>query len=307
MIISRQISLFGDVISGTSVVNIASIPQRSPFRYPGGKTWLVPQVRRWVRSHSSGSLNFLEPFAGGGIISLTVAAEKLAQTITMVELDENVAAVWNVLIYGNLRAFAKLISDFELTPKNLEETLSQTAENLDQLAFQTILRNRTNHGGILAPGAGKIKNGESGKGVFSRWYPNTLVRRILALEYYRQKITFIHGDGMNVLKEYINSKNMLTFIDPPYTAGGKNAGARLYKHFLIDHEQLFTIASQLAGDFLMTYEDNSEVRGLAKKFGFEIQEIQMNNTHHATMVELLISRDLSWFYKEELGDEANEN
>ena len=26
-------------------VNVASVPQRSPFRYPGGKTWLVPQVR----------------------------------------------------------------------------------------------------------------------------------------------------------------------------------------------------------------------------------------------------------------------
>ena len=23
------------------VVNVASVPQRSPFRYPGGKTWLI--------------------------------------------------------------------------------------------------------------------------------------------------------------------------------------------------------------------------------------------------------------------------
>ena len=26
------------------VVNVASVKQRSPFRYPGGKTWLVPEV-----------------------------------------------------------------------------------------------------------------------------------------------------------------------------------------------------------------------------------------------------------------------
>lgn len=43
-------------------------------------------------------------------------------------------------------------------------------------AFQTILRNRINRGGILAPGAGRIKNGESGKGKKSRWYPDTLRR-----------------------------------------------------------------------------------------------------------------------------------
>lgn len=27
------------------IVNVASVPFRSPFRYPGGKTWLVPQIR----------------------------------------------------------------------------------------------------------------------------------------------------------------------------------------------------------------------------------------------------------------------
>jgi hypothetical protein len=26
------------------VVNVACVKQRSPFRYPGGKTWLVPDV-----------------------------------------------------------------------------------------------------------------------------------------------------------------------------------------------------------------------------------------------------------------------
>jgi len=29
-------------------VNVASVPQRSPFRYPGGKTWFVPTFRRWM-------------------------------------------------------------------------------------------------------------------------------------------------------------------------------------------------------------------------------------------------------------------
>ena len=31
-------------------VNVASVPQRSPFRYPGGKTWLIPHIRRWLTS-----------------------------------------------------------------------------------------------------------------------------------------------------------------------------------------------------------------------------------------------------------------
>jgi hypothetical protein len=32
------------------VVNVASVPHRSPFRYPGGKTRLVPQVPGWLRN-----------------------------------------------------------------------------------------------------------------------------------------------------------------------------------------------------------------------------------------------------------------
>ena len=37
-------------VARPSIVNVASVPQRSPFRYPGGKTWLVPRLRRWLSS-----------------------------------------------------------------------------------------------------------------------------------------------------------------------------------------------------------------------------------------------------------------
>lgn len=35
-------------VSPIPVVNVATVPQRSPLRYPGGKTWLVPHVRAWL-------------------------------------------------------------------------------------------------------------------------------------------------------------------------------------------------------------------------------------------------------------------
>src|SRR5437667_3530211 len=68
--------------------------QHSPFRYPGGKTWLVPHIRQWLASLPKRPSEFIEPFAGGGIVSLTVAIERLADTVIMVELDDQVAAVW---------------------------------------------------------------------------------------------------------------------------------------------------------------------------------------------------------------------
>jgi DNA adenine methylase len=84
------------------------------------------------------------------------------------------------------------------------------------------------------------------------------------------------------------------FIDPPYTTGVKNAGSRLYTHFEIDHEELFRIASTLAGDFLITYENTEEIHQLARKYGLTTRAVAMKNTHHAKMTELLIGRNLAW-------------
>jgi DNA adenine methylase len=60
---------------------------------------------------------------------------------------------------------------------------------LESLAFATIIKNRVNRGGILANGASFIKNGENGKGITSRWYPETLRRRILAIAQVNQCLT----------------------------------------------------------------------------------------------------------------------
>ncbi len=276
------------------IVNVASVPQRSPFRYPGGKTWLVPQIRQWLSSKKKRPAEFIEPFAGGAIVGLTVAFERLAEHVLFVELDEDVAAVWQTILGGEGEWLAKRISSFELTQDNVQRVISTTPRNLREKAFQTILKNRVFHGGILAPGAGLIKHGENGRGISSRWYPETLKKRILNIVAIRERIAFVQGDGISLIHEKQSCPNAVFFIDPPYTAGGKRAGTRLYTHFDLDHDGLFNIVSKVKGDFLMTYDDADEIRELARRHRFQVQEIAMKGTHHAKMNELLISRDLSW-------------
>ena len=142
----------GNEYRDDKIVNVASIPQRSPFRYPGGKTWLVPTVRRWLRTRKFKEL--IEPFAGGGIISLTAAFEELVDRVTMVEFDSQVAAVWETIFNGGHQRLAERIVNFEMTAENVKAVLSKVDVSREELAFQTILRNRVNHGGILAPGVG---------------------------------------------------------------------------------------------------------------------------------------------------------
>jgi DNA adenine methylase len=292
-----QTTLFPDVVPSweqrKKIVNVASVPQRSPFRYPGGKTWLVPLIRKWLAAGKRPA-EFIESFAGGAIVSLTVAAENLADHVTMVELDDQVAAVWETIISGEGKWLANRIMSFELTAESLAEELSKSRRVAREIGFQTILKNRTFHGGILAAGAAPLKYGENGKGIKSRWYPETLKNRILGIDAIRHRINFIHGDGLKVIKENQRRRDAVFFVDPPYTAPGKRAGRRLYTHFDLDHEELFSLLEKCAGDFLITYDDAESVRDLAKLHGFDTELVPMKNTHHAEMMELLIGRDLDW-------------
>jgi DNA adenine methylase len=239
---------------------------------------------------------FIEPFAGGGSIGLTVAFERLADHIIMVELDKQVAAVWHTILEGDGEWLADALVSFQLTPHTVAEALGKADSTLSkrERAFNTLLKNRVNRGGILAPGAGLVKHGENGRGLASRWYPSTLKRRILDIVTIHDRITFIEGDGLEIMPSHAAEQDVAFFIDPPYTAAGKKAGSRLYNCSQLNHNELFKLAASLQGHFLMTYDDTEEVRDLARNHGFAVGVVAMKNTHHAKMTELLISRDMSW-------------
>ena len=135
---------------------------------------------------------------------------------------------------------------------------------------------------------------EARSSILSRWYPQTIAKRITNIELVANRIEFVHGDAFEVLTRFRNDREAVFFIDPPYTAGGKRAGSRLYNHSVVDHERLFSACEKLRGDFLMTYDNADEVCALAKRHGFATKPVPMKNTHHAEMTELLIGRDLNW-------------
>lgn len=272
------------------VINVASVPHRSPFRYPGGKTWLVPYVRQWLRSVRRRPFEFVEPFAGGGIVGLSVLFEGLAEKLTLVEIDADIASVWKTILSIQGERLASAIMAFKLSEQSVRACLSSKPRDRFERAFQTILRNRVQRGGIMAPGASLMKQGENGHGLASRWYPETLARRILSIFENRHRIRFLCEDGIQYIHDNANRNEIAFFIDPPYTV----AGRRLYVHSDINHRKLFDTVSKVRGDFLMSYDNAEAIRELAAKLGFETQKIPMKNTHHEIMAELLIGRDLGW-------------
>ncbi len=284
-----QVETLFPEVEPLQIVNVASVPQRSPFRYPGGKTWLIPIARLWLRSLNRARL-LVEPFAGGGGIGLTAAFEGFVSRALLVELDPDVAVVWRVIVGGHGPALARHIRDFQLTPASVKEEFARVRDDDLGRAFQTIVRNRVSRGGILAPGAGLVKNGEAGKGIASRWYPETLAKRIEAIHEHRSTLAFREGDGLGALCEHRTNPDAAFFVDPPYPVAGK----RLYRFHDLDHRNLFRTMSLLRGPLLATYDHNPQIEGLAQEFGFETRLVPMKSTHHAKKYELLVSHSFDW-------------
>jgi DNA adenine methylase len=250
----------------------------------------VPYLRRWLKWLEPRPSLFVEPFAGGGIASLTAVAEGLAERAVMFERDPCVAAVWDQILDGEAANLARRIEDFPISRSRVEQTLSNPPHSREDLAFQTILRNRVNRGGIMAPGASMMRNGENGHGVASRWYPRTLAERIREIARMKDRLEFREGDAMRLLPRFLNTRRAAFFVDPPYTAGGKKAGNRLYAFNDLDHEKLFAVLNKAHSPVLMTYDGALEVERLAQRYGFHVGRIPMKNTHHALMDELVITK-----------------
>lgn len=259
----------------------------SPFRFPGGKTWLVPTVLSWLNDREDRPHTFLEPFAGGASVGLSVARAKACEHVVLVERDDDVAAVWTVLLSATARDFDRLctlVSTFVVTRESVEWLLDSDPVSAVDRAFVTIVRNRCQRGGVLAHGAGLMRRGENDNGLSSRWYADTLVRRFHSVAQLRDRVTFVHGDGLDQLslRPYA-----AVFADPPYTAGSR-VGARLYRHHDLDHEALFGLLALHRGPVVATYDDVPAVRDLAIKHGLHTERVGMRTTHHITKTELLL-------------------
>ena len=264
-------------------VNVSTMPHRSPLRYPGGKTWLIPHIRAWCTIQGSPDHLFVEPFAGGATASLTAIAEVLAARVLMVERDPDVAAVWRAAL-TEARALQSLIIDFEMDAAHITSLVASSPTDPVRRALRTIVLNRARRGGVIADGAGLLKFGD-GRGVASRWYPEALAERVGAIGDLANRITFVEGDGMEVLANPPEGPHIV-FVDPPYPG----AGQRLYAYSDVEPAAVFGILSEVDSDFLLTYNATDEICHLVRRHDFAASVVVMRNTHHHDTRELLITR-----------------
>ena len=275
--------------SPIKAANVSTVPQRSPLRYPGGKTWLIPHVRAWL-SRSKTPPRLIEPFAGGGVTSLTAVMEGLVENAVMCELDADVAAFWrSALNHGP--ALRKAVLEFVPSARAVQDIIGTSPSTDLERGFRALVLNRMRRGGVLAEGASLLRKGENGKGLASRWYPETLAERIAAVERHAHLLSLQETDGVEFLASLNACEHRhVLFVDPPYTAGHRRPGQRLYVHSEVDHCRLFELVAGSPADFLMTYDNSPDVLKLSRDCGFHVVKVAMRTTSHVAAEELLITR-----------------
>lgn len=260
----------------------------SPFRYPGGKSGLRGRVISWIRRLGYRPQHFIEPFAGGSSVGLAIAELDLAAHVTLVEIDPDVAAVWKVILSGRAPLLAARIRDFKLSEKSARETIDSRERDQVSVAFRCLLLNRISRAGVMAPGAGWLKYGDAGKGIHSRWYPETLAKRVESIAALRRKLTFIEGDGLQTLKEFSSTPHTAAFVDPPYVVKKRGAGLRLYSYCDVDCGDLFKIAKAFSGPMIITYHRSEIVQREAKAAGIKCCTVNMHTAHDVAKRQLIL-------------------
>ncbi len=242
----------------------------SPFRYPGGKTKIFPQIDKLL-SQDDSVRYYAEPYAGGAGLGLKLLLEDKVEEIFINDLDRGVYAAWYVLLnYSD-----EVISWIHSVCLSIGEWQRQKAiyENpnseLFELGLATFFLNRTNRSGIIST-AGPI-GGFDQKGKYkidARFNRDDLSERIGLLKENRHRIHLSRIDGIihiqNTLSK-IDVNSILFFIDPPYF----NKSDKLYKSKFTEdnHIQLSKYLNIIAdAKWILTYDEQEFIASLYSKF-----------------------------------------
>ena len=271
--------------SALAAAPVRAVPNPSPLRYPGGKTWLTPHLRAWLGEAPGGTL--IEAFAGGASAALTALGEGLVERVTLIERDADVAAFWRETVRDG-DELARRYAKFEPDERAVRAVWESEPRNDAERAWRTLVRNRTARGGIIAGGARALNRGENGRGVRSRWYAATIAGRLRAVAALGARIECVEGDALEILAggPQASAKPVRVFADPPY----EGPGQRLYTHGEIDHDRLFALLAGGTADFLMTCEDNEATRARTARHRLHAVRVRMRNAHHRVKSEVVIGR-----------------
>lgn len=247
----------------------------SPLRYPGGKRWILPFVAQLLEATGGRRKLVVEPFTGGGSVTIGLLEAGFADMAVVNDLDPLVGAFWQVVFSDDARELADRVLATEVTLERwyaLKKTPNEVGTAIDK-AFRCLFLNRTSFSGILTDQAGPIGGASQGSeyDVGCRFNLQRVAARILELSRLSSRVAF-RGNGtwqhladhldMNVYRTHgLRSEDVFWYVDPPFY----RKADRLYRYWFdaAAHVELANFLRQTVyGRWLLSYDDNPEVENL---------------------------------------------
>lgn len=267
----------------------------SPLRYPGGKNRLADFIRIVIQNTGLHDCTYIEPFAGGAGVALSLLLDNTVDTIVINDSDKAIYSFWRS-VKEEPEALIQLIYD---TPVTINEWRKQKSIYVSsksyslEYAFATLFLNRTNRSGIL--NAGPI-GGYAQSGAWKldvRYDRDSLASKIQTISENKNRIRVYNKDIISLLRNYTPQMrgNLFFYFDPPYY----NKGQRLYKNFFSpsDHRRIYDVISQeITSPWIITYDDVPQIAEIYKNYGRRHFDLTYSAANKGSASELMIFSDI---------------
>jgi DNA adenine methylase len=255
------------------------MPNKSPLRYPGGKTRALAILERYLKTYYPERRILLSPFLGGGSFELAQAAKGMR--VFANDLFVPLYTFWQVLKLDPKGLHAAVLSHL---PVSKEVFLSFRTSRLEysdpqEVAVGYFLVNRCSFSGSTFCG------GFSAEAAEKRCNPSA-VDRLLDVDL--RNMTFSNQDAVEFLRSHPETADTVVYADPPYFITSYVYGKDGDLHEGFDHAGL-AAALRERKDWILSYNDCAYVRELYAgcRIFSESWSYGMNNNEKASS-ELII-------------------
>jgi DNA adenine methylase len=270
----------------------------SPLRYPGGKGKISEYIELLFKSNSLNGGHYVEPYAGGASVALSLLINEFASVIHINDFDYTVYCFWHSVL-NQPDKLCKLIRDTPVTidtwNNQREIQRNKTDYDILDIGFSTFFLNRTNRSGILNAGViGGIEQKGEWK-IDARFNKVDLIKRIQRIALYKNRIQIYNEDAVKLIPTIIKQipQNTLIYFDPPYYKKGPDLYINFYKHN--DHVKIAkTINKLLNINWIVSYDNVEPIRDLYKSFRQRTFDINYHAGNASKGSEVFVYSDKLW-------------
>lgn len=228
------------------------MPNKSPLRYPGGKTRALAILERYLETHYPRRTQLLSPFLGGGSFELAQAAKGMQ--VFANDLFIPLYTFWNVLKLDPKGLHKAVHKYIPVSKETFLEFRTSKLEYSDpqEIAAAYFIVNRCSFSGATFCG------GFSAEAAEKRCNPSAVDR---LLEVDLRNVTLSNQDAVKFLQTHPETPDTVVYADPPYYITSYVYGKDGDMHEGFDHAK-FADYLRTRKDWILSYNDCSYIRDL---------------------------------------------